>query len=95
MLWIKQANGLDFSTAKPTSPRSPSHSAMLPVFHEIQRAAGPLQQARKKRGPSIALSSPMWERARSSRAMIAAGFESNSKLGVFRFETKSIFRFLG
>jgi hypothetical protein len=50
MLWIKQANGLDFSTAKPTSPRSPSHSAMLPVFHEIQRAAGPLQQATKNDG---------------------------------------------
>jgi len=43
MLRIKQTNGLNFSTASPTSLRR-----LLimphPVFHEIPRAAGPNKQ---------------------------------------------------
>src|SRR5260370_13046766 len=45
MLRIKQANGLDFSTALPTSPCRLHYSATHHVFHEISRPPGPLQQA--------------------------------------------------
>src|SRR5258708_7653380 len=50
MLRTKQANGLDFSTALPASPCRLHHCATHRVFHEISRAAGPLQQATKNDG---------------------------------------------
>ena len=50
MFRIKQANGLDLSTALTTSPRRFSHSPALCVFHEVSRAAGPSQQATRSDG---------------------------------------------
>ena len=50
MFRIKQASGLDLSTAGSTSPRRSFHSPALCVFHEISRVAGPFQQVTKYDG---------------------------------------------
>jgi hypothetical protein len=42
---IKQANGLNLSTALTTSPSRFTYSAALFVFHQISRPAGPGKQA--------------------------------------------------
>src|SRR5207245_10169391 len=46
MLRIKQRNGLYFSTAFADLVAPHPHSPIRPVFHEIPRAAGPLEQRR-------------------------------------------------
>src|SRR6266853_473456 len=48
MLRIKQTNGLDFSTALPTSPRR-LPILPQPVFHEVLRAARPWTTDDKRR----------------------------------------------
>jgi hypothetical protein len=47
---IKQANGLNLSTALTTSPSRFTYSAALFVFHQISRPAGPGKQATKDDG---------------------------------------------
>jgi hypothetical protein len=55
MFRIKQANGLDLSTAFPTSPRRLTYSAALFVFHQISRPEGPGKQATNDDGlPHVA-----------------------------------------
>ena len=68
MFRIKQASGLDLSTAGSTSPRRSFHSPALCVFHEISRAAGPSQQATKDDGLRHGLVLTFCRGARTRRA---------------------------
>src|SRR5713226_7954536 len=64
MLRIKQTNGLDFSTALPTSPRR-LPILPQPVFHEVPRAARPWTTDDKNRSSAPPLGPVNRQRCRN------------------------------